>query len=627
LVHPVSTGKTTFLGKQVRSVIDKFSGGVMGAMYPNPVLICSLTRAAAAEVAGRDLPLPKTAIGTLHSHCFRALRLPQIIGPAEIELWNSTSPYPLGASDFVDNSGDSEETSLDRRADVNIVTDGDAYLQRIEILRHRMIPEDEWDSELRDFYSDWRTFKRERNVVDFTDLIENAIQQVPIAPGTPAVIMVDEAQDLSALEYSLIKIWSESARATIVVGDPWQSLYTWRGSDPGLFSDPSVPADHRRVLSQSYRVPANILKVALAWVKDHLSTYEPIEYAARKEPIADDDDIAGEMGWREGNINETDELIEEALAMIETGRSVMFQASCSYMLSGLVANLRNKNIPFCNPWRKWRRDWNPFVVASNGATAISRLLSFVRPCEGHPHRGGWTVKDAILFVAPMAVTGLLRRGAKKRIEGLDDKDESTLTYGLGATEGQVLLPMTEEANIYESDDRDETTTQPLSKQERESELIGEEDLEDWFEPSVLPDIVAIWSGKWSAKDAALWWQKHLLASPKKIAEYPVGVLVNHGIDSLTYSPRIFVGTIHSFKGAEANTTYIFPDLSGAGTRQWEAGSGLLRDEVVRLFYVAMTRAKEKAFICRWSSSNCCPIRRYVQKFDFNAGASDAPVVA
>lgn len=64
-----------------------------------------------------------------------------------------------------------------------------------------------------------------------------------------------------------------------------------------------------------------------------------------------------------------------------------------------------------------------------------------------------------------------------------------------------------------------------------------------------------------------------------------------------------------------NCTYIFPDLSAAGARQWNSGPGPLRDEVVRLFYVAMTRARERAFICRNATKECAPLRRFVQKFE------------
>jgi hypothetical protein len=605
VIGPPGTGKTTFLSKQVRNVIEKYSSGFGQSLYPNPVLICSLTRAAAAEVAGRDLPLPKSAIGTLHAHCFRALEFPKLLEGAHIEVWNQTSGYPLGSTDF----GSSEETSgeenaWDRRADVNIGTDGDALLQRMEILRHRLIPRDEWDDDVFRFANDWDTFKKDQGVIDFTDLIESALHTVQCAPGCPAVIMVDEAQDLSAMEYSLIQKWGDKSRATIVVGDPWQALYTWRGADPGLFSDKSVPASHRRILSQSYRVPERVLRVSVGWVRDHLSTYEPIEYSPRNVPIADED-VGGEMGWREATIYDSDSVIDECEQLLETGRSVMFQTTCSYMLNSLIGNLRRKNIPFSNPWRKYRRDWNPLGVSGKGLSMVARMLAFVRPCHDNPNRAPWTVKDVAKFIDPMSAKGVLIRGAKKLIDGLGEPDS-----------GDDVDISTDNIFIDEkAPSADPFAETGLSKEERDKGAVLDEELEEWFEPAALDEIMMINRGERSVAEACLWWQGRLLATPKKVVEYPVGVVVSRGLEGLVEAPRVFVGTIHSFKGAEADVSYVFPDLSSAGARQWNSGHGLLRDEVVRLFYVAMTRAREQCFVCRNATKECAPLRRFVQKFD------------
>jgi len=605
VIGPPGTGKTTFLSRQVRSVVEKYSSGAGRSLYPNPVLICSLTRAAAAEVAGRDLPVQRSAVGTLHAHCFRALGFPKIIEAEHLEEWNATSGYPFGSSDFgssEDASG--EENSWDRRADVNIETEGDALLQKLEILRHRRVPPDDWDEDVRAFSEEWSRFKTDNGVLDFTDLIEQALESVEHAPGQPAVIMVDEAQDLSALEYGLIRRWGEASRATIVVGDPWQALYTWRGADPGLFSDPSVPASHRRVLSQSYRVPERVLRVAVGWVRDHLSTFEPIEYAPRKDP---DTGVVegGHVGWHEGSIHDTDELVDECEHLLASGKTVMFQTSCSYMLNSLIGNLRRKAIPFSNPWRKYRRDWNPLGASGKGLSMIARLLAFVRPCHDNPERGPWTIKDVAKFVDPMLASGCLLHGAKKRLQAfVASKDpEPEVNEDEYLIDGPVERPDTPFA------------AESLSREEREAGAVMQEELEDWFEDDVLADLTSIFRGEWSVLDAARWWQQRLLAAPRKVVEYPVGVIASRGLRGLLEPPGVYVGTIHSFKGAEADATFIFPDLSAAGTRQWNSGPGVLRDEVVRLFYVAMTRAREQVIVCRNATKDCAPLRRYVQKFE------------
>jgi len=68
LYGPPGCGKTTWLSRQVARAWEK----------GEKVLIASLTRAAAAEVAGRELPIPRDNIGTLHAHCYRSLGRPRI---------------------------------------------------------------------------------------------------------------------------------------------------------------------------------------------------------------------------------------------------------------------------------------------------------------------------------------------------------------------------------------------------------------------------------------------------------------------------------------------------------------------------------------------------------------------
>ena len=53
-----------------------------------------------------------------------------------------------------------------------------------------------------------------------------------------------------------------------------------------------------------------------------------------------------------------------------------------------------------------------------------------------------------------------------------------------------------------------------------------------------------------------------------------------------------VGTVHSVKGSEADVVCLFPDLSPRGMEEWDSGDPHQQANVYRLFYVAMTRARE-----------------------------------
>ncbi len=69
---PPGTGKTTTLSHKIRSTV-RLHG-------PKSVIVISFTRTAAIELSGRDLPISRDRVGTLHSFAFRALDRPADIG-------------------------------------------------------------------------------------------------------------------------------------------------------------------------------------------------------------------------------------------------------------------------------------------------------------------------------------------------------------------------------------------------------------------------------------------------------------------------------------------------------------------------------------------------------------------
>ena len=96
-----------------------------------------------------------------------------------------------------------------------------------------------------------------------------------------------------------------------------------------------------------------------------------------------------------------------------------------------------------------------------------------------------------------------------------------------------------------------------------------------------------------------WLRQNLLASRQKGAAFAIRVAEAHGVETLSKTPQIITGTIHSVKGGEADAVYLFPDLSFAGMNEWIGGGAAA---VRRLFYVGMTRARESLILCQPASS-------------------------
>ena len=92
-----------------------------------------------------------------------------------------------------------------------------------------------------------------------------------------------------------------------------------------------------------------------------------------------------------------------------------------------------------------------------------------------------------------------------------------------------------------------------------------------------------------------WLQDALKTSKRKTMEYPLRVLKKYGEDGILELPRIIIGTVHSVKGGEADCVCLFPDISLAARKEFmDSAEG--KDALHRLFYVAMTRAREELVI-------------------------------
>ena len=106
---------------------------------------------------------------------------------------------------------------------------------------------------------------RDMGARDLDDILSEALS-VPVQ-GKPCFhyLLVDEYQDINAMQRDLVRHWSENGHL-FVIGDPDQSIYGFRGADAGcfdaLFEDrPDAKIIH---LKQNYRSAPDILNCALA---------------------------------------------------------------------------------------------------------------------------------------------------------------------------------------------------------------------------------------------------------------------------------------------------------------------------------------------------------------------------
>jgi DNA helicase-2/ATP-dependent DNA helicase PcrA len=545
---PPGCGKTTRLAtKDIPAAVKRYGG--------DKVMVSSFTKAAATEIAGRQLIddtgeeffVDPDKVGTLHSLCFRSLKLTEDdMVMKHVDSWNDSHPAMAMTGS---SSGDVENT-LDEPFAGKV---GDELLARVNIKRSKLIDQGDWSDEERRFYKKWTSWKTANGLFDFTDLIDEAITSYPIAPGNPRVIFVDEAQDLTPIQLKLVRMWGENTDWFILVGDDDQCLYNFAGADPNVFLYPEIDAKYKRVLDQSYRVPKRILDYA-NMIIGRISKREPKKYMPRIDHQTGRP-AEGYVGSVTANFKRPLEAIDIAEDFIKSNpdKTVMFLTSCSYMLGHVKTELVNRALPFHNPYRRSRGDWNP--LASGGKNRVMPKDLVYSFASTGPDGAYWTVEQFLKWAKHLKVgpDGLIRKQGKEGVEFLSELLAKT------RKSGQSL----EDAGLLSTRD-------------------------------VLSDILSPNACQQALDRNVEWLISNVGKARVKSMQYPMKVLENHGIDMLENTPRIIIGTIHSVKGGQADMVVLFPDISRNAAAQANEMNDW--DNLHRLFYVGVTRAYEKLIV-------------------------------
>lgn len=584
LIGPPGTGKTTQLARRwIPRAVEKFG--------PHAVAVVSLTRAAAKEIASRPgVDLPKERVATLHSLARRAMM--DLTGPPDlaqsadnIEAWNEhagSDPLLTLKGPEVSRPGEYQDSSLDRPQDAFSKgaegVSGDAFLNRIDILRQRRVPQDQWPVDLLPFWAAWSDWKLQNELDDFTDLIEKCLERdlpLPLYEGTPVkALIVDEAQDCTDLEVALIRHWAKDIELLALAGDPNQSIYGFRGAARAAFHDADFPTENTEVLGQSFRLPSAIQRYAEGLAR-RAHRHVPVNYEAKP---GDSGGVfrpaVSIMGRMRGHYDLANLVEDEVSRLEQAGRDgdhgrVMVLASAGFLLKSFIVELKRRGLLYYNPFAMSRGDWNPLK------TAHRHFGSFILPLrpdltdEDGP--GGreprlWTWRELLDWTEVCAAKDLLVRGAKKNLIQSSALDRP-----------RAILDSTDLPRVFKDPRFVQNYLIPML---RDPYLEGK--ALDWLVNNMTPSHAA------------------RLAYPLRIAR--------KSIRALTSEPRIIVGTIHSVKGGTAGTVFLSPDLLQKHHQEYARDQDG-HDEITRLMYVGVTRASDRLFLLE-------PCRKYRRKHQY-----------
>lgn len=233
------SGKTKTLTHRIAHIIDS------GLATPYNILAVTFTNKAATEMrervagllgfdAGNRSFMP--FMGTFHSICVRLLR--QDGDYAEV-------PKNFVIFDELDRTSAikkiSKQLSIDEKAFPARTIDGlisSAKNELISAQQYAGMANSPAQHEAARVYPLYQAALKDAGALDFDDLIAKTVSMLEKHDDLRKkwqqqfrYIMIDEYQDTNAAQYKLIRLLVNEHTNIAVVGDDWQSIYSWRGAD------------------------------------------------------------------------------------------------------------------------------------------------------------------------------------------------------------------------------------------------------------------------------------------------------------------------------------------------------------------------------------------------------------
>ena len=256
VLGPPGTGKTYTLLNKVQDYLKNTD--------PDKIGYFAFTKKAANEAKERamnkfnlsedDLPYFRT----LHSLAFRRLGINKenVMQRRHYEDLGRKINLPLDYNDYDDEETGLFTTKSDYLRIINL-----AKLRNISIDKQFNMQEHNQDVEydkLIIISEELKRYKKEYGLIDFNDMILDFVK----SDKSPKfdVVFIDEAQDLSLMQWDMTKsIWNKTGDS-FIAGDDDQAIFRWAGADVDSFITQTGKLLH---LTQSRRIPRRVHEAAM----------------------------------------------------------------------------------------------------------------------------------------------------------------------------------------------------------------------------------------------------------------------------------------------------------------------------------------------------------------------------
>ncbi len=250
---------------KTRVVTYRIAQLLQDGVPPSEIVAVTFTNKAAEEMRHRIEGLTHTQILTTTFHALSARILRESIHLIGF-------PTPFSIYDEKD-SLDLLKTMIEKAKEMKeAISDAKSALLGPEAFPH--------DKPFQKVYAAYQEALRGNRALDFDDLLVFCVRvlQHPDSPYQTRwrYILVDEYQDTNQAQYTICRLLTEKHGNLFVVGDPDQSIYSWRGADIGniLRFEHDFPGAKVVTLQQNYRSTNAILQAANAVIANNDRRYD-----------------------------------------------------------------------------------------------------------------------------------------------------------------------------------------------------------------------------------------------------------------------------------------------------------------------------------------------------------------
>lgn len=562
------SGKTLTIVNRVKYLIEKQK------VRPEEILVVTFTRFAAAEMKSRlclvmgKRNLPVT-VGTFHGIYYGILKWAYRMNQENI--LSETEKYQI-------LRGVINKERMEIFDEEDFIQDIAAEIGKV---KNNRIPLEEFVSEkcsadaFRNIYRNYEQHRKELKKIDFDDMLVLCYELFRSRPDVLAqwqkkfrYVLIDEFQDINRIQYDVIRMLAQPENNLFVVGDDDQAIYGFRGADSELMLGfgKDFPDAKQILLGMNYRSTANIVQNSLKLIENNVERYSKKLEANReggsclhiqevKDPVEEAEYVLEEIQkCKENGIKEEEIAIlfrvhTDARAVVEA----MVERKIPFQMKEHLPNIYEHFIA------------KDIMAYFRLATGIRRRQDFLQVMN-RPKR--YLGRDSVA-------------GAKVSFEDMRkfycDKDWMIDRIDQFEWDVKMLMKMAPYAAI-----------QYIRKRIGYDDFLKEYAFTHQINRSDLNEVLAEIEEAAKAFSSVEEWFAH-------VEEYTETLKVKEK-ERNRPRPGVRLMTIHASKGLEFKQVFLIAANEGRIPYQ-KAKTDKEIEEERRLFYVAMTRAKDFLKIC------------------------------